>query len=207
MTHPARIALALAAAIFLAAWFAASVLRWMPSIQFAVCAGGRGALCTAGTLLFAYVYYAALTVPVTAALLAWGITHLLGRGRPVALALGVLLLAVGALFQAIGVGLELGVRLTSGQWTAASLVNSALAPLLALGGLAAAWLLWQGREGGRRLAIAVLAITIASTLWTAWQYPQAILRSPLVMLALLLRMALLAYLLAPPGRAATAAPR
>lgn len=205
-SSPGRLALALAAGIFVAAWFASSVLRWMPSMQYAFCSGTRGGLCTLGTLMFGYVYYAALTVPVTSGLLAWGITHLLAR-RPVGIALGVVLLVVGALFQAFGFTLELGVRLASGQWTITAMVNSALAPLIALGGIAAAWLLWKLRESGRRLAIVVLAVTIGSTLWTAFNYPQGVFQSPMAMLALFLRMALLGYLLGPMGRAAVAAAR
>ena len=204
---PGRIAIGLLAGIFISVWFASSILRWMPSLQYAFCGLPRGPMCTVGTLMFGYAYYAALTVPLTTLVLAFATTRMLGRpahdgaDRPLGVVLGALLLAAGALFQLIGFGLELGVRLQSGQWNMTAVVNAAMAPLLALAAIAAAWLLWKMRESGRRLALLVLAVTIVSSLWTIANYPAGIRQSPVPMAVLALRMVLFGYLLVPRVRA------
>ena len=200
-----RIALALASGIFIAVWFASVILRLMPAMQFAFCTGpAKGVMCTVSALLFGYAYYAALTLPIAAALLAVPITRMLGKPgpqgntRPAALTLGIVLLLAGALFHVMSFAVELLARLGGSRAAVASLV---VTPLLAVGGFAAAWLLWRMRENGRRLALLVLLATIVSALWNAMQYPATVTQSPVSLVVLALRVALFVYLLMPKVRA------
>ena len=190
--RPTRVVLALGVGILLTVWFSSSVLRWMPALQYAFCSP-RGLLCSAGTLMFAFVYYAAATVPVTSLLLAALLTILFDRPapgggeRPLGVTLAVVMLVASALFFLIGFVLDLGVRLQPG--------GVGVAPPILVATLAAAWMLWRLRERGRLLAIAMLAVMIGTTLFTVLHHPAGLRQSPVLLLVLALRVALVGYLM------------
>jgi len=198
--RPTRIALALGVGIFLTVWFSSSVLRWMPALQYAFCSP-RGPLCTVGTLMFAFVYYSAATLPVASLLLAALLTLLFDRPapgggeRPLGVSLAVVMLLASALFLLVGFVLDLGVRLQPGGLAVVAAPSLMATLVVALASLVAAWLLWRLQERGRRLAIAMLAVMIGTTLFTVLHHPAGLRQSPVLLLVLALRVALVGYLM------------
>lgn len=201
--RPTRIILALGIAIFLTVWFSSSVLRWMPAMQYAFCAPPRGALCTVGTLMFAFVYYAAATVPVAsmllAALIVWIMDRPLPGGgeRPIGVVLSAIFLAASALFLLVGFVLDLGVRLRPGGLGLVATPNLVMTLILAVAALVAAWLLWRLQERGRVLALGVLAVLVGTSMYAVLRNPAGLGQSPVLTAVLALRIAMLGYLMAP----------
>lgn len=217
MRTSSRLAIALATGIFLAAWLTITYFQWAQTIQLTRCnALGKDLVCRLNVILF-FLFYGlgVLTIPALALAFSAGSWRMLaakgpaGGTRPAGVTLGVILLLMSIANRVLGYWVEAGMQ-SSGvirkSWEP-GLWNVLLAPLMIVAATLAMVWLWQVRERGRILALALLAVTLVmgAPTWilsaAASEYPVKSFLAAMGAATYLAHLAMFVYLLLPSTRA------